>query len=75
MILKPFMLRRVKKHVQKELGEKVSDTYGHWRTSFAYARCRSKSISLSTSLNASEASIKPSVNASPLPTSLLKPTT
>lgn len=24
MILKPFMLRRVKKHVQKELGEKVS---------------------------------------------------
>lgn len=25
MILKPFMLRRVKKHVQKELGDKVSD--------------------------------------------------
>jgi len=24
MILKPFMLRRVKKHVQKELGDKVS---------------------------------------------------
>jgi DNA helicase INO80 len=23
MILKPFMLRRVKKHVQKELGDKV----------------------------------------------------
>ena len=27
MILKPFMLRRVKKHVQKELGDKVSRTY------------------------------------------------
>jgi SNF2 family DNA or RNA helicase len=26
MILKPFMLRRVKKHVQKELGDKVGSS-------------------------------------------------
>lgn len=30
MILKPFMLRRVKKHVQKELGDKVRPYQSPW---------------------------------------------
>ena len=35
MILKPFMLRRVKKHVQKELGDKVSLSVGCTRNAMA----------------------------------------
>lgn len=32
MILKPFMLRRVKRHVQNELSDKVRNTLYLWRS-------------------------------------------
>jgi len=74
MILKPFMLRRVKKHVQKELGDKVSLSYDT-RDAGAKLMSRLKSTSLSIYLNDREVFTKPSDNVFPSPTSLLKPTT
>jgi len=74
MILKPFMLRRVKKHVQKELGDKVSLSY-EARQACAKLMSRLKSTFLSIYLNDREAFTKLSDNVFPSRTSLLKPTT
>ena len=74
MILKPFMLRRVKKHVQKELGDKVSLSY-EARQACAKLMSRLKSTFLSIYLNDREVFTKLSDNVFPSPTSLLKPTT
>ena len=74
MILKPFMLRRVKKHVQKELGDKV----GYSTSSLGCDGAeifRSRSTSWSTCPNANEQSTKLSANASLSPTSSHKQTT
>lgn len=48
MILKPFMLRRVKRHVQNELSEKVSSTamYSVRRHSYASHRLKSTFTSI-----------------------------
>ena len=62
MILKPFMLRRVKKHVQKELGEKVCLPRLQPIVADLY---RSRSICLLICRNANETSTKLFDNASP----------
>jgi hypothetical protein len=71
MILKPFMLRRVKKHVQKEVGP-----YSRRLWDIA-ERCPSRSRSTSWSIypSASVPSTKRYVNGSPFRTSSRKPTT
>jgi hypothetical protein len=65
MILKPFMLRRVKKHVQKELGDKVS----YFALQFdSQLMDRSRLTSWSTCLRDRGVSTKPSDNVYPYPT-------
>ena len=73
MILKPFMLRRVKKHVQKELGDKVSLSY-EARQACAKLMSRLKSTFLSIYLNDREAYTKHSDNVFPSRTLSPKPT-
>lgn len=51
MILKPFMLRRVKRHVQNELSEKVSDSDPP-SVSFTYAFIITRSRKMSTWISA-----------------------
>lgn len=59
MILKPFMLRRVKKHVQKELGDKVSLPYCLFLQHEQADTVRSRSMSSSTCRSAKERYTKP----------------
>jgi hypothetical protein len=66
MILKPFMLRRVKKHVQKELGDKVSLLNPTEQREELMDR--SRSTSWSTYLRDRGVSTKPSDNVYPYPT-------
>lgn len=58
MILKPFMLRRVKRHVQNELSEKVSSSVGVLISCSDLFVLRSKKISMSISLRGNALCIK-----------------
>jgi hypothetical protein len=75
MILKPFMLRRVKKHVQKELGDKVGHRSQRLWVTTEHCPSRLRSTSWSTCPSASVRSTKRYVNGFLSRTSSRKPTT